>query len=201
MPMLRPPRIRYSEFFDAYRGTFGPIKQHTVDGLSYLLTRFSYAPQWTDLRHIAYALATIRTETGVVVQAIEELGGRTYLSKYYLRPALRRALGNIRLADAWNFKGRGYVQITGRRNYTLFSSLLGVDLINQPELATGPHIAFDIMTEGMHGGLFTGKALSDYITPTQASYYYARRIINGLDRASVIADDAKDFELRLRLAT
>jgi hypothetical protein len=50
----------------------------------------------------------------------------------------------------------------------------------------------------MHGGLFTGKKLSDYITASKTDYVNARKIINGTDKAALIAGYAKQFEQILR---
>ena len=53
----------------------------------------------------------------------------------------RRDLGNTQPGDGPRYKGRGIFQLTGRANYTQMSSILGVDLVNQPELAETPEIA------------------------------------------------------------
>lgn len=45
----------------------------------------------------------------------------------------------------------------------------------------------------MDRGLFTGKKLADYFTSKSSDWVNARRIINGTDRADVIAGYAKDF--------
>uniref|UniRef100_A0ACD5GUK7 Uncharacterized protein n=1 Tax=Desertifilum tharense IPPAS B-1220 TaxID=1781255 RepID=A0ACD5GUK7_9CYAN len=39
------------------------------------------------------------------------------------------------------YKGRGYVQITGRLNYTDWSRRLGIDLVGSPQRAAEPPIA------------------------------------------------------------
>lgn len=189
----------FKRFFEGYRREFGNLTQLQVDGLNFLLRSFDADPSWADKRHRAYALATIRHETGISVkrdgqmvslmyQPIEEVGGRLYLSKYFLKPSLRHALGNIQLSDAWNYKGRGYVQITGRANYRKF----GIE--NNPEKALEPETAFKIMTKGMFRGMFTGKKLSDYINDETTLYVEARRIINRLDRAADIARYAVKFQ-------
>lgn len=36
--------------------------------------------------------------------------------------------------DGWRFKGRGYIQLTGKTNYSQFGKFIGVDLIANPEL-------------------------------------------------------------------
>jgi hypothetical protein len=50
----------------------------------------------------------------------------------------------------------------------------------------------------MTKGLFTGKKLNDYINNTKTDYVNARKIINGLDRANLIASYAKVFETALK---
>ena len=70
---------------------------------------------------------------------------------------------------------------------------------SDPEQALRPQIAYGIMSVGMRKGLFTGKKLSDYISRGGGcDYKQARRIINGLDRASLIADYAATLEDILR---
>lgn len=183
-------------FFDHYRKTFSPLHQSQVDGLSFLIGKFSTHPRWTDIRHAAYALATIKIECGNTWQPIAEFGGRIYLSKYYLKPSLRRALGNIKLSDSWVYKGRGYVQITGRANYAKF----GIE--DSPEKALEPEPSFEIMTRGLFHGMFTGRKLTQYINGLMPpDYYNARRCVNGLDRASEIADYSRRFEKILRAST
>ncbi len=68
----------------------------------------------------------------------------------------RADLGNTQPGDGRRFKGRGFVQITGRRNYTIWSKKLGIDLIDHPEKAAVPDIAAIILVRGMRDGNFTG---------------------------------------------
>lgn len=44
-------------------------------------------------------------------------------------------------SDGWNYRGRGFNQITFRGSYEKYSKLLGVDLVNDPELLNEPSIA------------------------------------------------------------
>ena len=52
----------------------------------------------------------------------------------------------------------------------------------------------------MRQGAFTGKTLAEFISPQLCDYKNARRIINGVDRAALIADYATSFEEILRSA-
>ena len=76
---------------------------------------------------------------------IKELGGPSYFKKMYdisgNRPSVARRLGNIHAGDGARFPGRGWIQLTGRHNYTLYSQLLGLDLVGNPELAGNPEVA------------------------------------------------------------
>lgn len=50
----------------------------------------------------------------------------------------RTNLGNTEAGDGYQFRGRGYIQMTGRDNYTAYGRSSGLDLVNHPELAAQP---------------------------------------------------------------
>lgn len=72
--------------------------------------------------------------------------------------------------------------------------LLGIDLVNNPDLALEAPTAASILVIGSLQGLFTGKGLGDYITTGRpVEFINARRVINGTDKAHLIAGYADKF--------
>lgn len=179
--------INRVKFFGGYRQAFGSLDQSQVDGLNFLLDQFESYPAWVDTREIADALATIKRETGDTYHPIYERGPRHYFDKYE-HGHLAAELGNTEPGDGFRFRGRGFAQITGRKNYRKF----GIE--DNPDSALDSDKAFEILTVGMHRGLFTGKKLSDFIHGDKCDYYNARTVINGHDNATQIAGFAQKFE-------
>lgn len=132
---------------------------------------------------LAYILATATHESGAGKYMEEFASGRAYEG--------RRSLGNTQPGDGVRYKGRGYVQLTGRRNYTDWSRRLGMDLVGNPRLVENPQIAAKILVGGMMGGTFTGRGLGSYINGQQTDFHNARRTVNGTDRAGYIAGIAQ----------
>src|SRR4051812_15282121 len=60
------------------------------------------------------------------------------------------------------------------------------------DLMTWP-IALVALFDGMEKGMFTGRGLSSYIAPPKVDFIGARRVVNGTDRAKLIARLAVTF--------
>lgn len=92
--------------------------------------------------------------------------------------------------------GRGHVQITWQVNYQKADQKLGLGgkLIKNPDLAMQSAISAEVLVLGSKEGWFTGKKLDDFINLQQSDYVNARRIINGTDKAQLVADYAKIWE-------
>lgn len=192
-------------FFEHCRRTvMGPrLTQMEVMGAETLLDALQGLP----VAYVAYALATAWHETAHTLKPIKEYGGKAYFTRLYdvtgNRPKMARANGNLYPGDGPRFAGRGYVQLTWRDNYRRAGQMLGVPLVDKPELAMDPEIAGKIFRHGMLEGWFTGKCFADYLPSdgpgTREQFRKARRIINGIDKARLIAGYALDFQDALTL--
>ena len=188
------------KFFDTVRESLfgGRLTAKQVQGMEFIIDSWFSDGRPDRIPHLAYILATVKRETADTFQPVSEYGNASYFTKMYDikgdRPDKARELGNLTPGDGIKYRGRGYCQITGRNNYKMFSRRLGIDLVNNPDLAKKPDIAVKILLDGMYNGLFTGRRLSDYIHVNKKDYINARRIINGLDKAKLIAGYAEKFE-------
>lgn len=149
-----------------FPGMLGPGQ---VDGINRILDEWERR-NLTDVRWLAYMLATVYWETAHTMQPIREMGGEAYLrsKKYY----------------PW--VGEGLVQVTWEVNHRKYGATAPGQLMTWP-------IALKALFDGMIRGDFTNKKLSDYFGSGVSDWVNARRIINGIDRAQEIAAIARKF--------
>ena len=134
---------------------------------------------------IKYVIATAQWETNHQCYPVKEA---YWLSEDWRKKHLRY----------YPYYGRGFVQLTWQSNYAKFGKLLGVDLVNEPDLALEPLNALRILVIGMRDGLFTGLSLKECMYDDwNMDFEKARAIINGTDKREVLASMAKDVSLKL----
>lgn len=138
----------------------------------------------------AYILATAHHETDRFTAMVEYTSGEAYEG--------RDDLGNTEKGDGKRFKGRGYVHLTGRRNYTWGAEKVGLDLIEYPGRAADIDVAAPLIVMGMLDGSFTGIGLGRFINSAKMDFINARKTVNGLDRAELIADIAERYLIAIR---
>lgn len=74
------------------------------------------------------------------------------LANYIYGPnsKIGRQLGNTEDTDGWEYRGRGFNQLTGRGNYKAVGERIGIDLINNPELLeTDPEVQAKVFADYM----------------------------------------------------
>jgi putative chitinase len=129
-----------------------------------------------DKAMVLMALGTIRAETESFLPISE--GQSRFNSSPSGHPFdlydNRQDLGNTGAPDGANFRGRGFVQLTGRANYTRYAGEIGVDLVTNPELANDPKVAAKLLAR------FLGDR-EDRIREALAGddLATARRLVNG----------------------
>ena len=145
---------------------------------------------------VLMALGTIRAETGSFLP-IDEMESR------FNTPAggppfslydNRADLGNGNAPDGANFRGRGFVQLTGRSNYTHFSNVIGLgdQLVQNPELAGDPDIAAKLLAA------FLSSKVDEINHALQSNdLSTARRLVNGGTHG--LADFTDAFNRGLRV--
>jgi putative chitinase len=167
-------------YFNAVRASMfqGALTQQQVDGQNAILSVWENeqgGTPMTDLRWLAYMLATVYHECATRMWPVTEYGSQSYLKGKPYYPYI----------------GRGLVQLTWEDNYRKAGAALGLiddrDLIDHPEVALDSMIACRIMYRGMAEGWFTGKRLSQYFNETKNDPKNARQIINGNDDDKLIA--------------
>jgi hypothetical protein len=73
-----------------------------------------------------------------------------------------------------------------------------IDLVRFPERALEIGPATEILFHGMIAGSFTGAKLADYFHGLHADWQGARRIVNGTDKAALVAGYANAYDKALR---
>lgn len=141
---------------------------------------------------IAYVLATVEWETNHTFDPVKEA--------YWLSEDWRKK--NLRY---YPYYGRGFPQLTWEENYQKYSGIIASkyemdapiadipDLVANPDMALDPNISAFILVHGFINGTFTGRRIEQYIDAEGCDFFNARRCINGVDKASEIAQIAVEF--------
>jgi len=114
----------------------GALKALAADDAPFLKAAMEEFDITTRLRVAAF-MAQILHESGLLRYPVE-LWGPTESQRRY---EVRQDIGNSQPGDGFRFRGRGWIQTTGRANYQRTGEALGVDLIMQPELVATPQYA------------------------------------------------------------
>lgn len=167
-----------------FGGTFS-TKQ--VDSITAILNECG-SQNVIDIAQIAYIFATAFHECynpnvkGSRLTPIQEFGGLGYL--------IRKAY--------YPYFGRGFSQLTWEANYKKEGERMGLNLLSHPDLMLDIPTAANSHVWCMTHGTYTGKKLSDFISGAKVDFVGARRIVNGTDKAELIAGYANNFLVALQ---
>lgn len=129
-----------------------------------------------DRRAVLAALATIRAEAAPFAPLNE---GKSQFNTTpdghpFDRYDTMTKLGNQGAPDGERFKGRGFVQLTGRANYAKYGAKIGIDLLADPDAANKPDIAARLLA------LFIKDCQDRMIKALEADRFdEARKLVNG----------------------
>ena len=129
---------------------------------------------------ILMALATIRAETAGF-EPINEFKSRFNTSPNG-RPFdlydFRSDLGNGAVGDGAKYKGRGFIQLTGRANYQKIGQAIGLGnrLVNEPQLANDPNIAARILARFLKN---KEQQIREALRKSPKDFVTARKAVNG----------------------
>jgi hypothetical protein len=146
----------------------------------------------------AYILATAYHETAKTMQPVRE--GLNASETWRKR--------NLRY---YPWYGRGYVQLTWEQNYRRADKELGLGgaLVRNPDLALDTDISVEILVRGVLEGWFSrddkgprnlARHLPNQNRATREQFKNARRIINLMDKANLIAGYALIYQEALQKA-
>lgn len=194
-------QVNLANFYAAIRQTLfrNRLLASQIKGMDAIINEWNINKDLTDLRWLAYMLATTYHETAQTMQPIEEYGkgrGKAYGRKVKMTRVPYTLPNKL-------YYGRGFVQLTWYENYAKMGRLFGIDLLNNPELALRLDVSTKILFEGMtkgdsNFGDFTGRSLEMYFNAKVDDPINARRIINGRDKALTISKYHNQFLAALR---
>lgn len=202
-------------FFDAIRTNpfSGALTPDQVDGITRILDEWDRR-RLTDIRWLAYILATAFWETSRTMQPVIETRRPSEAQNPSVDTAIARleasyAAGKLpwvkraywrKDAAGMSWLGRGLPQLTHKANYERAEKETGLPFTDNPDLMLEPQPAVTVTFSGMINGWFTGRKLRDYFRDDKADWVNARRIINGVDKAQVVATIAQAFHQALKIA-
>lgn len=179
------------------------FSQSQVDGMNFLrdaCNKAKLSPQ-----HAAYIFATAWHESAKRMQPVSEFGkgakhryGQWFKNSRGVKNGVRNGAKNwpryLYSEYPHLYYGRGLSQLTWLDNYIRATEELGVDFANNPEIANKPEHSADILVTGSMQGWFTTRSIPQKITYGHFQEFIdARGVINGKDKAKMIAEYAKIF--------
>lgn len=127
-------------------------------------------------------------------KSMVEYGGSLDFRKYDIRHNPRKAkiLGNTKPGDGARYKGRGYIQLTGKYNYKKAGEALGLDLIKNPELVEKPEVAAKVAV------WFWKNRVQPKVDDFYNTKEVTKPINSGLKGLEDRKEKFKDFKLTMR---
>jgi putative chitinase len=109
--------------------------------------------------------------------------------------ASRMGNGNKESGDGWKFRGRGYIQLTGKDNYTLFNGFVDDDILTDPDLVAS---VYPLLSAGWFWNKSSLNSIADIGDSVDVVTRITRRINGGTNG---LQDRIKQFDKFYKLLT
>ncbi|GEM45049.1 glycoside hydrolase family 19 protein [Deinococcus cellulosilyticus] len=130
-PNLKQPDVTADKLQKAADQYGINTKLRVAHWLAQLTAESSLVPQEENLNYSAKRLCQVWPSRFPSMEAAqscamnpEALGNKVYGGR----------MGNTQPGDGYKYRGRGFIQLTGRNNYTHYGQKTGFDLVNNPDL-------------------------------------------------------------------
>ena len=125
---------------------------------------------------------------------MKEIGGSLDFRKYDPKYAPKKAkqLGNKQVGDGAKYKGRGYIQLTGRDNYKKAGTALGLPLEAKPELVEKPEVAAKVAV------WYWQNRVAPKVDSFKDNKAVTKTINPGMKHLDQRADKLKSFQVAMR---
>lgn len=174
---------RTTFFAYARRAPFGGrLTQAQVDGMNDLLDAWEEYGS-NDIRDAAYIFAGVFHETGAKMVPVRETFAKTDAEAR--KNVKNRKYGKVVKGYVWY--GRGRIQNTWYANYVKITEQYGIPASTNPDILLDSVTDAMVTVRGHLAGIWTGKRLADYFDGQKEDPVGARAIVNGKDKASLIA--------------
>jgi predicted chitinase len=100
-------------------------------------------------------------------------GNPRYFSNYEPGTKKGKLLGNVKSGDGYRYRGRGFIQLTGRYNYRVYGQRLKLNLEKNPDDALDPEVAARVLAS------YFGKTPGLVEACGQENWREVRRLVNG----------------------
>lgn len=127
---------------------------------------------------LAAAAATLKAEVGASMAPVSEWvpsGTNPYdyfEGVYGVGTSIGSKLGNTAVGDGYKYRGRGFIQLTGKSNYATFGKRVNQNLIANPDLALTPTIAAQVLA-----AYFKDRGVA--AAANRGDWQAVRRYVNG----------------------
>ena len=127
---------------------------------------------------LAAAAATLKAEVGSSLAPVAEgvpSGANPYdyfEGVYGVGTSIGSKLGNTLAGDGYKYRGRGFIQLTGKSNYATFGKRINQNLLANPDLALNPTIAAQVLA-----AYFKDRGVA--AAANRGDWQAVRRYVNG----------------------